>query len=242
MKLFLPLLLMLSANSYAVNVYSDQFQRIHSTELVELVEDVNGNEVERKISDVSELERFDLMIKNSEVVKVNAKGILMMTKSLIALGKEVYKIVEAGKPVITVSDNTPVSVLPRDGESNYIDAMGLSSWSAPKVKKYRVKVKNYLGVSAVSLDFMLIFSYGGQYNGSGKYLTGAQIKTTNVDVKWGYNLNVDFKVETIMNQGTDENPLAGVVLSLNYDINTVLQGNKTSKTFFINGLGHITEY
>lgn len=243
-KIYLSLSLMgaiLSTAVKAENVYLDQFQQIQDVELFELQIDEDGNEIEILLQSNRVPSFFDFLSKSQGIQKVNAAGVIMMTRELIALGKEIYKIIEAGKPVVTINTE-PVEILPRDEDGNTISAMELSGWKAPIVKKYRVATKNYLGMSPASFDFMLIFSYGGNDRGKGAYITGAQIKPTGVNVKWGYSLNADFKVQTIMNEGAWDNPVAGAVLSIDYKISTVLQDQQNSKTFYINGKGEITTY
>lgn len=233
--------LSISTVTKAENVYLDQFQEIQSVDLYELVEDENGEELEVLIQSQKSPTFFDYLAKSQGLQKINAAGVIMMTKELIALGKEIYKIVEAGKPVVTINSE-PIEVLPRDEDGTTISAMNLSGWKAPIVKKYRVATKNYLGMKPASFDFMLIFSYGGNDRGKGAYITGAQIKPTAVNVKWGYTLNAEFKVQTIMNEGAWDNPVAGAVLSIDYGISTVLQDQQHSKTFYINGKGQVTTY
>ncbi|MEX0799566.1 MAG: hypothetical protein WD025_08975, partial [Bacteriovoracaceae bacterium] len=145
------------------------------------------------------------------------------------------------KPVVTI-ESTPVSVLPRDAKGEYVDPFHLTNWSAPKVKKYKVVAKNYMGMKPVSFEFMLIFSYGGKYGGKGVYLTGAQIKPTDVQVGWGYNLDANFQVQSVVNQGSAENPVAGAVLMIDYTIKTVLKESKHNRTFFVNGRGKTQAY
>lgn len=234
-------LLLLSSSAMAENVYSDQFQRIQEVEFFELKESDEGEEIEVKIGSQKVPSLFHSLAKNQGQVKVNATGIIMMTRELIALGKEIYQIIKAGKPVVTVNTE-PVEVLPRTEDGQTITAFELSGWKKPLVKKYRVKTKNYLGMAPASFDFMLIYSYGGAHEGKGAYITGAQVKPTAINVKWGYSLDVDFKVQSILNQGTAGNPIAGAVLMLDYKISTVLQESRNNKTFFINGLGETEAY
>lgn len=229
-------------NAFAgAEVYSDQFQTIQSIDLIEIVETENG-EVERVIE--SQRLPSEIEVLMSEAKKNRNKGlgeIIMATKQLIALGKEIYKIIEAGKPVVTV-ESTPVSVLPRDEKGEYVDAMYLSNWKMPKAKKFKVAAKNYLGMTPVSFEFMLIYTYGGNYNGKGAYLTGTQIKPTTVDVSWGYTVDATFKVQSIVNQGSSEAPVAGAVLMIDYTIKTVLKESRNSRTFFVNGNGQAQAY
>jgi hypothetical protein len=228
----------------AENVYDPQFQRIQSVELVEVIEDELGNEVEVPVmeqklpSDIEALMDLAQPVAND---KANIGEIIMIADKLIALGEKIYKIIEKGKPVVTMN-STPVSVLPKDEKGGYVDAFYLENWKAPKSQKFRVITKNYLGMTPASFEFMLIYTYGGSLNGKGKYLTGAQIKPTAVDVKWGYKLDASFKVQSIMNQGTNEDPVAAAVLMIDYRIWTILQDTSHNKTFFVNGKGQASAY
>ncbi|MAZ48146.1 MAG: hypothetical protein CME65_06265 [Halobacteriovoraceae bacterium] len=240
MKNLLALALILtSVSTKAENVYSQQFQAIQDIELVEITTDESGEEVEKV------LERKQLPSELQELierpVEKDVSGVIMMTRQLIALGKEIYEIVEAGKPVVTV-ESEPVQILPRDEQGATIQAMELAGWRAPKVKKYSVRARNYLGMTPASFDFMLIYSYGGKYRGKGAYITGAQIKPTSVNVAWGYNLDANFKVQSIVNQGSDASPVAGAVLMIDYRIKTVLMDRTNNASYFINGLGQTTTY
>ncbi len=242
LKGFLTLLCVAGlSTAHAENVYHPQFQQIQSIEFYELTEDEYGEEKEILLETRNTPTLMDSLSKSQGVQKVNASGVIMMTRELIALGKEIYTIVEAGKPVVNINSE-PIEILPRDEQGGVISAMDLSGWKIPKVKKFRVTTKNYLGMKPASFDFMLIFSYAGTNRGKGAYITGAQIKTTAVNVKWGYNLDANFKVQTIMNQGSWDNPVAGAVLMIDYKISTVLQEQQNNKTFYVNGLGEVKTY
>jgi hypothetical protein len=232
------LVLLYSSLCVAENVYSEQFQRIQSIELYEIDMETEEASLVGKKKIPGELNQ---LIKSSVIKSVNVAGVIMVSRELIAFGKEVYKIIEAGKPVVNVNSE-PVSILPRANGGENITAFDLTNWNAPQVKKYKVVTKNYLGMTPASFEFMLIYTYGGKFNGKGSYIEGAQIKATKVNVKWGYSLDVNFSVQSIINQGSRLNPVAGAVLELDYSISTVLQEMQNSKTFFINGLGQTTEY
>ena len=238
-NLIASILVLTTFNAMAENVYSNQFQTIQDVELVEISIDENGEEVERILERKKLPSELEEMI-NRPVTK-NLAGVIMTTRELIALGKEIYEIIEAGRPVSTV-ESEPVQILPRDERGATIQAMELSNWRVPKVKKYSVRARNYLGMTPASFDFMLIYSYGGKYRGKGAYITGAQIKPTSVNVAWGYNLDASFKVQSIMNQGSADSPVAGAVLMIDYRIKTVLMDRMNNASYYINGLGQTTTY
>jgi hypothetical protein len=170
------------------------------------------------------------------------REVIAITRQFIALGKEIYEIIEAGRPVYNNAQATPLAILPKDEKGEVVEAMQLEGWKAPKSKKYKVEFKNGFGATPVSFTFMLIYGYGGSYNGSGAYITGAQIMPTDVSVSWGYSVDASFKVHSIMNQGTSDNPVASAVLQLNYQVSTVLKTVDKKVTFHINGLGQTTKY
>lgn len=225
--------------AYAEDVYSDQFQTIRSLEMYE-VQETEAGEEEILLSQKSTPTFIDQFLAQ-KVTKLTSGGVLMQIRGIIALGKEIYEIVKAGKPVVNINSE-PIQILATDEKGETVTASEMDNWKAPIVKKYRVRTKNYLGVSPASFDFMLIYVPGGSYRGAGSYITGAQIKTTKVNVKWGYTLNANFKLDTITNEGTQENPVAGAVLSIDYKISTVLQEYGEDKTFYINGKGQTTAY
>jgi hypothetical protein len=235
-------LLSLTTTAFGTDVYSTQFQTIQEIELVEVVENEFGEEVEVVVSS-KDVNPFRSLL-NTKAVSPNLgglPGVIMATKDLIALGQQIYKIVEAGRPSVSVKSE-PFEVLPRNNAGVAISAMELSNWNAPFARKYRVNTKNYLGTTPASFEFILIFSHGGQHNGKGKYITGAQLKPTNVNVKWGYSLDASFKVQSIMNAGSKGSPVAAAVISIDYKISTVLQENSASKMFYINGNGQVQAY
>lgn len=220
---------------------TSMFEKIRSTELLEIVEDKDGHEVEKVIHKSDAPSFLSFFAKGQGAQKIGVNNVIMVTRELIALGKEVYKIVEAGKPVVNI-DSDAISILPKNSDGSQVQAFDLNGWQAPIVKKYRYKIKNYLGVSPVTFDFMLIYSYGGNLDSKGNYITGAQLKPINVDVKWGYKLDASFKVQTIMNQGSSDDPIASAVLMIDYTVTTILQQNTQNRTFFINGLGEVRAY
>lgn len=233
-KFFIITGLFFIINSQAAEVYEDQFHMISEVKLVEVVNGVEVNVEEAELPYIDNL-------KSAPIPAPGLPGVIMVTKDLLALGKEIYKIVEAGRPVVNV-DSDPFDILPKSDKGLDITPFDLTNWKAPRARKYRINATNYMGIKAAVFEFIVIFSYGGKYNGRGHYITGAQIKPTKVNVKWGYNLDASFKVQTITNSGTKSEPIASSVISIDYIIKTVLQENRSSKLFYINGLGDLKAY
>lgn len=219
----------------------EQYEAIKEIQTVEVVVDSQGNEREKIVSSKkvpSELERMFAQAK-----PYNNKGvgsIIMTTKNLIALGEQIYNIVKRGEPVVNY-DSEPISVLPRvEGVS--VNSLELENWKAPIVKRFKIYVKNYLGFTPIEFEYILTYSYDGRYQGKGKYLTGVELKPVRVSGSWGYTFNASFELQSIVNLGDNENPLAGVMLEMNYSIKTVLKETNTSDLYFLDANGNTQAY
>ncbi|MEX1099630.1 MAG: hypothetical protein WEB87_04350, partial [Bacteriovoracaceae bacterium] len=162
MRNLLTLAVLLSWSSLALAdavYYTDQYHTLQTVELYEINADSQGNQIEtlqqkQKLPSDLEILADQMNLPKTSKRAESAQGlgeVLIVTKNLIALGKEIYKIIEAGKPVVTI-ESTPVSVLPRDAKGEYVDPFHLTNWSAPKVKKYKVVAIIYMGMKPVSFE------------------------------------------------------------------------------------------
>ncbi len=151
---------------------------------------------------------------------------------VVNLGKKVWALIEEGKPVVNLK--TDVATALPYGAKCWQD---LQTWSAPIAKTYSVVFKNLYGMEVVKFSYRVIFVSGGSVNGKGAYIGYAAIEPADVYVAWGFNLKADSSTPTIYNMGSKEAPVAGMNLQVNYQINTILQSFKYSRSYFINGLG-----
>ncbi len=167
--------------------------------------------------------------------------VITVLREIIAFGKEIYKIVEAGKPVIN-TNYAPISVLPLDTEfGKDITPMKLSRWQAPKFVKFKVTYKNGYNAEVVSFTYNVNMSHGGQYKGKGAFITNAQIVPENITVAWGYTFNAKMSLVGLTNIGTDEDPIAAATLVLSYSVSTLIKEDRNNMTIFIAGDGTIQQ-
>jgi hypothetical protein len=169
-------------------------------------------------------------------------AVIGVIDSLIAIGKKVYPIVEAGKPIL--SSELPVThVLPKVNNrdvSDYDITLGMmENWKMPKSRSYRMIYKNLYGMEVISFTFTVHYQYGGSYNGSGKYLTGVFVSASNLYVSWGFEFSAKTKVIAITNHGTLDNPVAGLSLKLSWVAKSVITESQSSKVFHVTGNGLI---
>src|SRR5690606_24045207 len=79
--------------------------------------------------------------------------IIATTRQIIAFGKEIYKIIVAGKPVVDTK-YTPISVLPLDTEfGKDIAPADLARWQPPKSTKFKVTYENGYGSEVIAFTY-----------------------------------------------------------------------------------------
>lgn len=177
---------------------------------------------------------------NSRAEKVGA--VIGIAKDIVALGEEIYTLVQKGKPTNT-TEYAPISVLPKAavaGAEVMWDEM--ENFSMPTEKKYVTSIKNAVGKEVVRFEYMIIFSYGGSYNGAGKYIAGAEIVPVSVKTSFGWDFNATMKLGGIMNNGSKTDPVAGANITIKYQMNSWSSAFERSDLIYINGNGDIKSY
>lgn len=156
-------------------------------------------------------------------------------QQLITLGKEIWQIVKDGAPVISFASNS-ASAIPAGAEC----AFKMSGWSIPQSKTFELAYKNKFGTEMIYFTYKLIYSYGGTFNGRGAYLANVAIHPVDIRLKWGQKFDATVKTAKAINIGTDENPIAGLEISIDWDINTPVMETQSNRTYFVDGLGRVT--
>ncbi len=161
--------------------------------------------------------------------------VIQTARDLVALGEDVYQLVIKGKPKNTTS-YAPISVIPRlNGEA--VDLLETENWKMPNKKTYQIVYENLYGMDVVTFRYSVLWSYGGSYDGKGKYITAAQIIPESVRTLFGYDFSATMKLGGIQNNGTRANPLAAATLLLEYSVSTVMVASTSVSSHFILGDG-----
>ncbi len=182
-----------------------------------------------------------LVIRDLDDKKGSLDDIAMQLDKLIALGKKVWKIIEDNKPVVTVDFAPSISVIPSvQGEGDPMNTFTMmSGWKAPRAKTYKVTYKNTFGMEVITFEYTVMFQYGGQYEGVGKYLTGVSVFANNIHVMWGFNFNAKTSLVTITNMGLAKDPIAAATLKIDYKTESVVNYISASQIFYVTGAGDI---
>ena len=125
--------------------------------------------------------------------------VVEVTDALIALGKKVWTLVEKGRPVLNIGMVPAVSVLPNSKADPSSTFYSMENWAAPRSKAYRVVYTNLLGMNVVTFEYAVVYQYGGELNGKGKYLTAVDIVPRKVNVIFGYSFDASSRLVSITN-------------------------------------------
>jgi hypothetical protein len=140
-----------------------------------------------------------------------------------------------------IQDNKAVS----DYQRKYANALPggvgsafeLSNWSAPNTRSYKIVYKNLLSVTILEFVYTVSYTYGGQYQGKGRYLDHITVLPTNVFVQWGWNFQASVSVPSIVNTGSSASPVAGASVELSYKLKALNSVERT-ESFFVKGDGY----
>lgn len=228
--------------SFQAQAYEMKFNQVDRLDIEEAI--VNGEvKVDEAYHTIGSVEVFeiddtyaDTAVDNYVLQEKGLGEVIMSIKKLIALGKEIWKIVEAGRPVVQTEFAPTISVLP-NVENPKVAFDEMENWSMPRVKSYRVVYKNLLGMEVVAFTYGVYYQYGGTYKGTGKYLTGVNVDARDVKVSWGFEFNASSSVVAIANRGSNANPNAGITVKINYLAKSVLREIRSSESFHLTGQG-----
>jgi hypothetical protein len=165
-----------------------------------------------------------------------AKQLEVEIDTIINIGKKVWAIIEAGKPVVNVQLNS-ASAMPA-GIKGW---QQLAGWKTPRSSTYRVNYTNLYTMNVVDFSYRVMFTYGGSYNGQGRYVTGATIVPAALDVAWGYSFKANVEIPTVVNMGTVQNPVGGIQMNVNWEVGTVIKNSQTRASYFVDGLGQLKQ-
>jgi len=227
--------------SLGVEARSLEFKQIDRLDIDQniLTEEIKVDPAYHTIASIEVTEIEDAVVDKEEYAEKGLGEVIMTIEKLLALGKKIWAIVEAGRPVVQTAFAPTVSVLP-NVESPKTAFYEMENWSMPRVKSYRVVYKNLLGMEVVSFTYGVYYQYGGTYKGKGKYLTGVNVDARDVKVSWGFEFNASSAVVAIANMGSNANPNAGLSVKINYLAKSVLREIRSSESFHLTGKGQFS--
>ena len=164
----------------------------------------------------------------------DASQVVGVIDQIVNLVDKVFTLIAKNQPVVNINVNYANAV--PYGISHWTQLQG---WKTPAVKRYQLTYKNPYGVKVVDITYQLHYTYGGNYNGAGKFLTGVTIEPIKVNTAWGYTVDMIAEVpdSTITNVGTAENPIAAMQVQLKYSVHTIVKDIQSKVIFYVQGDG-----
>jgi hypothetical protein len=170
----------------------------------------------------------------------NSGKVIQVARDLVALGEDIYKLVVKGRPVNS-TQYAPISVIPKINNEP-VDVMDTENWRLPVQKTFKISWQNLYGVEVVAFTFSVFYSYGGSYEGKGRYLTAVQIIPDKVTTLWGFDFSATMKLGGIQNNGSRANPVAAATVLLEYTVSNILNADNRVEKFHITGTGGFKKY
>jgi hypothetical protein len=171
-----------------------------------------------------------------------AGRVIQTARDLVALGEAFYELVKKGRPS-NVTEFAPISVVPRDPQTKeYVDPFDLEGFSMPVERSFIAKVKNGSGSEVVNFNYKVIYSYGGSFDGKGKYLTNVMVVPGAVRTSYGWDFNAKMTLSGVMNHGTRANPIAGAMVNIKYQMNSWSAAFERNDTIHVTGAGELKNF
>lgn len=151
-------------------------------------------------------------------------------EAITNVGKQVWKVIQDNAPVANIQHDY-ATALPRGITS----AGELDDFSDLTFKSWRLHGKNAFGTTVYDLTYTLVHQYGGSYQGKGKYLATVSVLPSNVEVLWGYTVNMKVATISTVNVGTATDPVGSAALEMSFNVKTVLKNTTTTTLFQFRG-------
>jgi len=230
MKYLAAFIITITFSSEAFSGQTDKYFEISEPEVVKLSEGVLNLGFESDLRAQCENER---RVKSERLEALEALDVL---DDVINLGEKIWSIVKDGQPTVDYQSKS-ANALPSSADC----AFELTNWQRPMVSTYQITYKNGFNMTVVSMIYRVIYTPGGKWQDSGSYLTNISIHPYQINVSWGFNFNASVQADQPINLGSLEDPLAGLQISLEWDITNPMNVSKSKEIFFIEGNGEITK-
>ncbi len=155
-------------------------------------------------------------------------------QQLITIGKEIWQIVKDGAPTVNFTSEVATAI-PMGAEC----AFKMSNWSPPRSKTYEMSYKNKFGGEMIYFTYKIIYSFGGKYQGKGSYLANVSIHPVDIRLFWGQSFDAFVKTSKAINIGTEEDPVAGLEISLEWEIKNPIMETQSHRSYFVDGNGQL---
>jgi hypothetical protein len=164
--------------------------------------------------------------------------IAIIIDGMLAIGKKIWPIIEAGRPVINNKLAPAISIVPHlSNDAGVLYEM--ADWSTPKALSLRVSYKNLFGSEVVGFTYTVMFQYNGSHKGNGKYVTSLKVLASSIYTAWGFDFDANSELVSISNVGSNENPVASGIVAVNFAVKGKLNESRNASSIYVDGLGRM---
>jgi surface antigen len=140
--------------------------------------------------------------------------------------KTVWDVVKDNRPVATAQSDF-ANAIPQ--ERSWEEMTGWNS--QPQIRRIRYRAGNLFGGNQTDIEIIVLWYSGGSYQGQGKFINNATVLAKVDRTSWGNTVNITASIKNPFNQGTEQNPLAvlPVTITINqsnvlYNFTSVIEG------------------
>lgn len=183
--------------------------------------------------------RFGLaedVLDTVDVIEPALDKVDVIVDKIINIGSKIWEIVVSNAPVVDIN-MPPANALP----AGTMCWNQLENWQPPRSREYEVNYKNGWGMNIVKFKYRVVYTAGGSYNGTGRYLANVTVFPATVNVAWGFNFNAEASIGSLMNLGTTQDPEAGMEIAVRWRVKTPLNDTQSTENFFVRGNGEMIE-
>ncbi len=158
--------------------------------------------------------------------------------NIVNLVDKIWTIIEKNQPVVNITTNYANAV--PYGMSHWTQLQG---WSRPATAKYSFSMRNGFGSQVVKVTYQVHYTWGGNYQGKGKFLTGVTVEPLNVETLWGYKVSLTSEVpdSTVANVGSSDDPIAAMQVQLKWTVHTAIKDISSKEIYYVRGDGQMEE-
>ncbi len=156
--------------------------------------------------------------------------------AVIRVGAQVWKVIEKNAAVATAKNET-VSALPKDS----LKWQSLTGWRPMNNLIVEHEFTNLFGMSVAKIKYRVSALTNGTYRNVGQYVANASVTAVDVQAMWGYTVYVTARSGTVLNLGTENNPIAFLQLDVDWGVKTLLRSILHTDSFQARGNGSLTK-
>lgn len=153
---------------------------------------------------------------------------------VINTATKVWKILDKARPVVNIK-KFQANALP----SALTDWKEMSGWLPARSRTFLFSYRNAYGFEVIRIKYQVVYTAGGQFHGRGRYIGQVTVIPVEVNALIGHKADVTVSVDATYNLGTEQDPIAGMTMSVECLKSSMPFLSNISHVFEIDGWGNL---